>query len=147
MKKRFVLALALALCLLAPSAMAAEEGALYVGGVALESGQYLGNDGTVSETEPEDGYAWYEDGVLTLKNYEYAGSGYCWTEEAGEESGSFSACVYADGPLHIQVEGGARLTCSETVNAKHWWMRPFVPSYLKRQQKLYLDDLRKELLK
>lgn len=110
MKKRFVLALALALCLLAPSAMAAEEGALYVGGVALESGQYLGNDGTVSETEPEDGYAWYEDGVLTLKNYEYAGSGYCWTEEAGEESGSFSVCVYADGPLHIQVEGGARLT-------------------------------------
>lgn len=45
------------------------------------------------------------------------------------------------------AEGGARLHCTETVNAKRWWMRPFVPGYLKRQQKLYLDDLRKELLK
>ena len=45
------------------------------------------------------------------------------------------------------AEGGTRLHCTETVNAKHWWMRPFVPSYLKRQQKLYLDDLRRELLK
>lgn len=45
------------------------------------------------------------------------------------------------------AEGGTRLHCTETVNAKHWWMRPFVPGYLKRQQKQYLDDLRKELLK
>lgn len=44
-------------------------------------------------------------------------------------------------------EGGTRLQCTETVNAKRWWMRPFVPGYLKRQQKRYLDDLRKELLK
>ena len=43
--------------------------------------------------------------------------------------------------------GGARLTCIETVNAKHWWMRPLVPGYLKRQQKRYLDDLRRELQK
>ena len=42
-------------------------------------------------------------------------------------------------------EGGTRLTCTETVNAKRWWMRPFVPGYLKRQQKLYLDDLRRTL--
>ena len=45
------------------------------------------------------------------------------------------------------AEGGTQLTCTETVNAKRWWMRPFVPTYLKRQQKLYLVDLRKELLK
>ena len=45
------------------------------------------------------------------------------------------------------AEDGTRLHCTETVNAKRWWMRPFVPGYLKRQQKLYLDDLRKELLK
>ena len=45
------------------------------------------------------------------------------------------------------AEGGARLHCTETVNAKRWWMRPFVPGYLKRQQKLYLDDLRRELQK
>ena len=45
------------------------------------------------------------------------------------------------------AENGTRLHCTETVNARHWWMRPFVPGYLKRQQRLYLDDLRKELLK
>ena len=45
------------------------------------------------------------------------------------------------------VESGTRIHCTETVNAKHWWMRPFVPGYLKRQQRLYLDDFRKELLK
>lgn len=43
------------------------------------------------------------------------------------------------------TEGGTWLTCTETVHAKHWWMYPFVPGYLKRQQKIYLDDLRKEL--
>ena len=46
-----------------------------------------------------------------------------------------------------EVEGGTQLTCTETVKGKHWWMRPFVPGYLKRQQKRYLEDLRKELLK
>lgn len=44
------------------------------------------------------------------------------------------------------AKSGTRLRCTETVNAKHWWMRPFVPGYLKRQQKRYLDDLRKEVL-
>ena len=42
--------------------------------------------------------------------------------------------------------GGTRLTCTETVTAKHWWMRPFVPGYLKRRQRAYLDDLRKGAL-
>ena len=45
------------------------------------------------------------------------------------------------------AESGTRLICTETVAARHWWMYPFVPGYLKRQQKLYLCDLRKELLK
>lgn len=43
------------------------------------------------------------------------------------------------------VPGGTRLHCTETVNAKHWWMKPFVPGYLKRQQRLYLEDLQREL--
>ena len=46
-----------------------------------------------------------------------------------------------------KTERGTRLTCTETVTAKRWWMHPFVPGYLKRQQKLYLDDLRRELLR
>lgn len=44
-----------------------------------------------------------------------------------------------------EVEGSTRLVCTETVVAKRWWMRPFVSGYLKRQQKCYLDDLRREL--
>ena len=43
--------------------------------------------------------------------------------------------------------GGTSLTCTETVAAKRWWMRPLVPGYLKRQQRRYLEDLRGELLK
>ena len=43
------------------------------------------------------------------------------------------------------AEGCTQLTCTEIVHAKHWWMHPLVPGYLKRQQKRYLDDLRKEL--
>ena len=65
---------------------------------------------------------------------------WAFTMENGNMSGSWEGIFQA-------AEGGTRLTCTETVNAGHWWMRPFVPGYLKRQQKLYLDDLRKELLK
>ena len=46
-----------------------------------------------------------------------------------------------------KTKGGTQLTCTEVAAAKHWWMRLFLPGYLKRQQKLYLDDLRRELLK
>ena len=65
---------------------------------------------------------------------------WAFTMENGNMSGSWEGLFEA-------TEGGTRLTCTETVKAKRWWMRPFVPGYLKRQQKLYLDDLRKELLK
>ena len=65
---------------------------------------------------------------------------WAFTMENGNMSGSWEGIFEA-------AEDGTRLTCTETVAAKHWWMRPFVPGYLKRQQKLYLDDLRKELLK
>ena len=63
---------------------------------------------------------------------------WAFTMENGNMTGAWTGIFEA-------VESGARLTCTETVNAKHWWMRPFVPGYLKRQQKRYLDDLRKEL--
>ncbi|WP_130868483.1 SRPBCC family protein [Intestinimonas massiliensis (ex Afouda et al. 2020)] len=60
------------------------------------------------------------------------------------ENGNMSGAW--EGSFEAEV-GGTRLTCTETVAGKHWWMRPFIPGYLKRQQKRYLDDLRKELLK
>ena len=58
--------------------------------------------------------------------------------ENGNMSGSWEG-------FFEKTADGTRLTCTETVNAKCWWMRPFVPGYLKRQQKRYLNDLRKEL--
>lgn len=60
------------------------------------------------------------------------------TMENGNMSGSWEG-------IFESAEGGTRLHCTETVNAKRWWMRPFVPGYLRRQQRLYLDDLRREL--
>ena len=58
--------------------------------------------------------------------------------ENGNMSGSWEGIFEA-------AEGGTRLACTETVNAKRRWMRPFVPGYLRRQQRRYLDDLRREL--
>lgn len=65
---------------------------------------------------------------------------WAFTMENGNMSGSWEG-------VFESAEDGAQLHCTETVNAKHWWMHPFVSSYLKRQQRLYLYDLRKELLK
>lgn len=65
---------------------------------------------------------------------------WAFTMENNNMSGSWEGIFEA-------VEGGTQLTCTETVTAKRWWMRFFVPGYLKRQQKRYLDDLRRELLK
>ena len=65
---------------------------------------------------------------------------WAFTMENGNMSGSWEGIFEA-------AEDGTRLHCAETVNAKHWWMCPLVPGYLRRQQKLYLDDLRRELQK
>ena len=59
---------------------------------------------------------------------------WAFTMENGNMSGAWEGIFTAE-------EGGTRLTCTETIAAKHWWMRPFVPSYLRRQQRRYLADL------
>ena len=46
-----------------------------------------------------------------------------------------------------EAPGGTRLTYTETVTAKRWWIRPFVPGYLKKQQKGYWEDLKRALQK
>lgn len=68
------------------------------------------------------------------------------------EAPCFWAFIMENGNMSGAWEGhfeetaaGSRLVCTETVNAKRWWMRPFVPGYLKRQQALYLNDLRRAL--
>lgn len=63
---------------------------------------------------------------------------WAFTMENGNMSGSWTG--------HFEeAANGSRLVCAETVNAKRWWMRPLVPAYLKRQQALYLNDLRRAL--
>ncbi len=42
-------------------------------------------------------------------------------------------------------DGGSRIAFTERVTVKKFWMRPFVGPYLKRQQALYLRDLKKAL--
>ena len=65
---------------------------------------------------------------------------WAFTMENGNMSGSWEG-------IFETAEDGTRLHCTETANAKRWWMRPFAPGYLRRQQRLYLDDLRRELQK
>ena len=42
---------------------------IYIGTNLVASGQYLDNEGNISEVKPEGGYAYYADGVLTLNNF------------------------------------------------------------------------------
>ena len=65
---------------------------------------------------------------------------WAFTMENGRMSGSGEGIFEAS-------DGGSRLTCAEALTARRRWMRPFVSVYLKRQQKRYLTDLRRELLK
>lgn len=108
----------------------------------------------LSHTAWRSDLAWVE--MLDAAHFvEYTKSGYAtnftvtaceplrrwtFTMENGNMSGSWEG-------VFESAEDGAQLHCTETVNAKHWWMHPFVSSYLKRQQRLYLDDLRRELQK
>ena len=71
---------------------------LYVGGVAMSEGSYLalGAD-SVSSTRPDGGYAHYQNGVLTLHDYTYQGSGYN------------HYAVYAAGDLSVRLEGSSLL--------------------------------------
>jgi len=76
---------------------------VYLGGVGLKDGQYLDNDGIISATKPEGGYAYYEDGVLELNGYVYAGSGFLWREyDSGEPDW---AALYATKDLTLVLKG------------------------------------------
>ena len=76
---------------------------IYVGGVALNVGQYVKNGETTATTgEPSEdatGYAWYSDArILILKDYTYQGRGY-------EYSSGNYALVYSTGKLEVSLRG------------------------------------------
>ena len=114
----FILTLAMLLGVFAISPMTAYAIAsdkvpaetIYVGGVALNAGQYVKNGETTATTgdpsEDATGYAWYtEDGTLVLVDYTYQGKGY-------EYSSGNYALVYSTGTLY--VTGGGVNTLKQT---------------------------------
>ncbi len=47
--------------------------------------------------------------------------------------------------IFTQKDGQTEIDFTEIVTAKKFFMKPFVKSYLKKQQTLYMNDLRKAL--
>lgn len=85
---------------------------IYVGGVALDAGQYVKNGETTATTgEPSEdatGYAWYSDArILILKDYTYQGRGY-------EYSSGNYALVYSTGKLEVSLNGENTLKQTES---------------------------------
>lgn len=81
--------------------------ALYVGGKPLAAGEYIDNNGVVSTTKPEGGYAYFDHGgVLTLSNYSYTGRGSQFDDAA-------FACINALGTLRIELVGENTLIAQE----------------------------------
>lgn len=98
MKKKtlaIMLAVMLAACLLPTGALAAPAATVYVGAAELGSGEYT-TDGSIktSGTPSGDSYAYYKDGVLSLKNMTV------------ENSTSYNhAAIYASGDVEIDLIG------------------------------------------
>ncbi len=70
-----------------------------VDGVALNSGEYLDCNGNVTTTKPEGGYAYYNNGTLTLNNFVGTGGKYA-TSVVPKNMG-----VYTDTDLIVVLEG------------------------------------------
>ena len=88
---------------------------LWLAGVAMEGGDYLAvNARATSDTKPaEGGYAYYEDGILTLHDYTFEGEGYF-------HDGDSYAALYSKDDLELVLEGKNILNCvtDEDMDAK-----------------------------
>ena len=86
-----------------------ETDSVYVGGVELPSGMYLAVDSTEpTDTKPAGGYAYYENGVLTLNNYTYEGEGYLYYADSDEYN--YYAAIYTDKAVTLILKGENSLT-------------------------------------
>ena len=78
------------------------EDTIMIADITLKSGEYLVN----GESEPsvsvpaDDGYAYYEDGVLTLVDFSYEGFGYTYDNDIMSET-----VIYSENPLTIFLTG------------------------------------------
>jgi hypothetical protein len=103
MKKRILtllLIMAMAVAMITTTASAVITESVYVAGIGMSSGDYLEVGATATTTTaPDDNYAYYADGVLTLHNYSYE----------GEETYS-GALIYSADDLLILLEGDNTLS-------------------------------------
>ena len=112
-----MLALAMVVGMLPMTVLAAPEDrgpntvSVWVGGVQMENDRYLpaGSD-TLTRHRPRDGgYAHYENGVLTLHDYEYEGEGYAYPASEMLPGGGNHAAIYSEIPLRVMLEGSNTL--------------------------------------
>lgn len=75
---------------------------VYFGSTLLLDGQYIDNDGNVSQAKPEGGYAHYSGGVLTFNDFEFSFEGYNSLNEAD--------AIYAETDLTIILKGKSTIT-------------------------------------
>ena len=76
---------------------------LYFGEILVSDGQYLDNNGNVTSSQPDDGYAYFEDHVLTLHNFTYEGNGKEYFDVCGG--------LYTETDLTIVLEGTNKIHC------------------------------------
>ncbi len=89
------------------------DGALRVGGVLMQDGDYLAvGQSAVTRVKPDGGYAYYKDGVLTLKDYTYTGFGFCINEEYGE-----FALIATEDSIELLLIGESRLAILHSIPA------------------------------
>jgi len=76
-----------------------------VGDVLLNSGEYVDTEGNITSTMPEGGYAYFNNGTLTLHDYNYEGEGYLFIHYPSSDDTVTSAVYYEMGDLKVLVEG------------------------------------------
>ena len=77
---------------------------IYFGNLNLKDGQYLDNNGNVSTTQPEGGYAYYVDGTLTFNNFVFAFE--------GENPTGVTSAIYTESDITIVLKGESSVTMS-----------------------------------
>lgn len=90
------------------TAFAESGGVVSVGRVRMNDGDYLAVGATETQTtKPSGGYAYYNDGTLTLNNYSYEGTGLQYGSDMGY---ALYAIVYAECDLTVELVGTNTLT-------------------------------------
>ncbi len=81
-----------------------------VGDVLLNSGEYVDTEGNITSTMPQGGYAYFDNGTLTLHDYVYEGEGYLFIHYSDSGMTCTSVIHYEMGDLKVVVEGENSLT-------------------------------------